>query len=126
MGTGKINADFTGASVLVTGGAQGIGFEIARYFATAGAKVSVLDRDSAQLKAAWDGVDNVRQAAVDVADADAVVDAVAGIVDWAGGVDVAVNNAGITRDAASGSCPPSSGRRCSTCTWAAPSRSLGR
>lgn len=99
MGTGKINADFTGASVLVTGGAQGIGFEIARYFATAGAKVSVLDRDSVQLKAAWDGVDNVRQVVVDVADADAVADAVAGIVDWAGGVDVAVNNAGITRDA---------------------------
>lgn len=98
MGTGKLSADFTGASVVVTGGAQGIGFEVARYFVAAGAMVSVLDRDAAQLKAAWDGVENLRPVAVDVADTAAVSDAVADIVEWAGGVDVAVNNAGITQD----------------------------
>ncbi|SMC71822.1 SDR family oxidoreductase [Lentzea albidocapillata] len=99
MATGTVSADFAGASVLVTGGAQGIGLEIARYFAGAGAKVSVLDRDAAQLKSAWDGVTGVRQVSIDVSDAEAVADAVAGIVGWAGGIDVAVNNAGITRDA---------------------------
>ncbi|WP_063001586.1 SDR family oxidoreductase [Nocardia mikamii] len=99
MATGKISADFAGARVVVTGGAQGIGFEIASFFASAGAKVAVLDRDAAQLKSAWDGVPNVRGVAVDVADTDAVADAVGDIVEWAGGVDVAVNNAGITRDA---------------------------
>jgi 3-oxoacyl-[acyl-carrier protein] reductase len=91
--------DFAGASVLVTGGAQGIGYEIARYFADAGARVSVLDRDETRLKEAWDGRSDVRQVAVDVADTAAVADAVDGIVGWAGGLDVAVNNAGITRDA---------------------------
>lgn len=90
--------DFTGTSVLVTGGAQGIGFEIAKYFRDAGAKVSVLDRDVGALKTAWDGAKNVRQVPVDVSDTAAVAEAVEGIVAWAGGVDVAVNNAGITRD----------------------------
>ncbi|MGW5518817.1 SDR family oxidoreductase [Nocardia africana] len=99
MATGKISADFTDTGVVVTGGAQGIGFEIASFFATAGAKVAVFDRDAAQLKSAWDGVGNVRQVSVDVADIDAVADAVGDIVEWAGGVDVAVNNAGIARDA---------------------------
>ena len=99
MAAGTLAPDFSASSVLVTGGAQGIGYEIARYFVDAGARVSVLDRDAAQLKQAWDGRDGVRQVALDVADSAAVGEAVEGIVAWAGGIDVAVNNAGITRDA---------------------------
>jgi 3-oxoacyl-[acyl-carrier protein] reductase len=99
MAAGTLAPDFSASSVLVTGGAQGIGYEIARYFVDAGARVSVLDRDAAQLKQAWDGREGVRQVALDVADSAAVDEAVEGIVAWAGGIDVAVNNAGITRDA---------------------------
>jgi 3-oxoacyl-[acyl-carrier protein] reductase len=99
MAAGTLAPDFSASSVLVTGGAQGIGYEIARYFVDAGARVSVLDRDAAQLKQAWDGRDGVRQVALDVSDSAAVGEAVEGIVAWAGGIDVAVNNAGITRDA---------------------------
>ena len=99
MAAGTLAPDFSASSVLVTGGAQGIGYEIARYFVDAGARVSVLDRDAAQLKQAWDGRDGVRQVALDVADSAAVDEAVEGTVAWAGGIDVAVNNAGITRDA---------------------------
>jgi 3-oxoacyl-[acyl-carrier protein] reductase len=99
MAAGTLAPDFSASSVLVTGGAQGIGYEIARYFVDAGARVSVLDRDAAQLKQAWDGRDGVRQVALDVVDSAAVDEAVEGIVAWAGGIDVAVNNAGITRDA---------------------------
>jgi 3-oxoacyl-[acyl-carrier protein] reductase len=99
MAAGTLRPDFTGSSVLVTGGAQGIGFELARYFVDAGATVSVLDRDADTLESAWDGVDGVRRVAVDVADTAAVARAVADVVEWAGGIDVAVNNAGITRDA---------------------------
>jgi 3-oxoacyl-[acyl-carrier protein] reductase len=99
MAAGTLAPDFSASSVLVTGGAQGIGYEIARYFVDAGARVSVLDRDAAQLKQAWDGRDGVRQVSLDVVDSAAVDEAVEGIVAWAGGIDVAVNNAGITRDA---------------------------
>jgi len=99
MAVGTLVPDFSASSVLVTGGAQGIGYEIARYFVDAGARVSVLDRDAAQLKQAWDGREGVRQIALDVSDSAAVDEAVEGIVAWAGGIDVAVNNAGITRDA---------------------------
>jgi 3-oxoacyl-[acyl-carrier protein] reductase len=98
MAPGTLAPDFSGSTVLVTGGAQGIGRGIARYFADAGARVAVLDLDPEALKAAWDGEDQVRQVALDVSDPRAVESAVQGIVEWSGGIDVAVNNAGITRD----------------------------
>ncbi|MGW5515114.1 SDR family oxidoreductase [Nocardia africana] len=98
MAIGRIFPDFSGSTVLVTGAAQGIGFEIARYFHEAGARVGVLDYDGARLKDAWGGAQNVHLAAVDVSDAEAVNDVVDSVVRWAGSIDVAVNNAGITRD----------------------------
>lgn len=98
MPPGRLVADFSGSAVLITGGAQGIGFELARYFVEAGAKVAVLDRDPDALKTAWDGHDAVRTFALDVADSAAVTAAVDEFATWAGGIHVAVNNAGITRD----------------------------
>ncbi len=41
MAKGTANYDFSGASVLVTGGTSGIGLAIARAFAGAGAKVTI-------------------------------------------------------------------------------------
>lgn len=99
MSIGHVTPDFGGSTVLVTGGAQGIGYEIARYFLSAGARVSVFDHDKARLDQSWGGVDNVYLAAVDVSDGSAVGAAVDDVVAWAGGIDVAVNNAGIARDA---------------------------
>ncbi|PWD42337.1 3-oxoacyl-ACP reductase [Gordonia paraffinivorans] len=99
MSIGQITPDFDGTTVLVTGGAQGIGYQIASYFHSAGARVAVLDYDKKLLDEAWGGVDRVYLTAIDVSDGDAVRSAVDDIVAWAGGIDVAVNNAGIARDA---------------------------
>ncbi|WP_326635270.1 SDR family oxidoreductase [Streptosporangium sp. NBC_01755] len=95
-----ISFDFTGRTVIVTGAAQGIGRGIAALFADAGARVAPFDLDPAALKAAWgERGDTIAPVAVDVADADAVAAAVEDVAGWGGGIDIAVNNAGITRDA---------------------------
>jgi 3-oxoacyl-[acyl-carrier protein] reductase len=94
----NITYDFTGRVVLVTGAAQGIGLAVSEAFLASGASLVALDRDDATLKAAFGDRDNVLALAVDVADADAVAGAVAQAVDRWERVDVAVNNAGITRD----------------------------
>jgi 3-oxoacyl-[acyl-carrier protein] reductase len=91
--------DFTGRTALVTGGAQGIGLEIAALFHRAGARVAILDRDPEALQRSWPaGVDRCRTYAVDVSDSSQVNAAVDDVARWAGSVDIAVNNAGITRD----------------------------
>jgi 3-oxoacyl-[acyl-carrier protein] reductase len=97
--TATVHGDFENTGIVITGGAQGIGSEIARWFADAGASVAVFDRDADRLDATWGGVKNVRTWALDVADTTAVSAAVDEVVAWTGSVDVAVNNAGITRDA---------------------------
>jgi len=49
-----INYDFKGRVAVVTGGANGIGAEIARHYAAAGASLSIWDLDTPQqLKAGF-------------------------------------------------------------------------
>jgi 3-oxoacyl-[acyl-carrier protein] reductase len=85
--------------VLITRGAQGIGRGIAQLFVASGAQVVVLDRDPEALHASWSGGDpNVLPMAVDVSDAEAVSSSVETAIGTFGRIDVAVNNAGITRD----------------------------
>lgn len=93
-----------GKRVLVTGAAAGIGKATAVRFAHEGARVTGWDVKADNAAAAWETElramsAEARFAAVDVTDAAAVESAVTAIVaDW-GGIDVLVNNAGITRDA---------------------------
>lgn len=92
--------DFTGRTVMVTGAAQGIGFEIAKFFGDSGAHIVPCDVDEHALQAAWGSrSDFIAPMGVNVADAEQVAQATEDIVAWSGGLDVAVNNAGIARDA---------------------------
>lgn len=95
-----------GKRVLVTGGAQGIGFAVAQRFAQEGASVFLVDRtDASHLGQA---ISEVRKVA---AKTDAIIDGVKGdvseeasvdaafqkAIDALGQVDVLINNAGINR-----------------------------
>jgi gluconate 5-dehydrogenase len=86
---------------IVTGGAQGIGREIARELIAQGAVVTVMDLDPDQLKATAAEL-SVTAASVftetcDVSRADEVARAVDGAAEQMGGLDILVNNAGIRR-----------------------------
>ncbi|CAN5124151.1 SDR family oxidoreductase [soil metagenome] len=83
-------SDFDGMAVVVTGGASGIGLATALAFAEHGARVAVLD-----LK--HDGLDDgLVGITADVSDRASVDAAIAQVVEHFGGVDIVVNNAGIS------------------------------
>lgn len=95
----QITFDYTGRTVVVTGGAQGIGLAICDRFAAAGATVYLLDVDESEATAAARSLTgDVRALQVDVADSNAVGAGVARIVEDSGRIDVVVNNAGVLRD----------------------------
>lgn len=95
----SITFDFSGRTAVITGGAQGIGREIALMFHRAGAQVAIFDLNPDVLADAWPaGTERVKTFSLDVSSTAAVADAIASVSDWAGSVDIVVNNAGITRD----------------------------
>ncbi len=92
----NFEGDFTGRIVLVTGGSSGIGFETARLFADAGAKIVATGRDRGRLAALADATTgSVRAISGDLTDADFVTR----LADAAGAVDILVNSAGVTAHA---------------------------
>lgn len=81
--------------VLVTAGASGIGRGIARAFAAAGAKVFVCDIDEAALETLTSELPGVGTIRCDVSKRAENERMVAAALQWLGGLDVLVNNAGI-------------------------------
>ena len=98
--TEVIHAELRGQAVVITGGAKGIGYSTAQAFARQGARVALLDMDAGALDAAVAALaaDGAQAMAVQasVTDADAVERAFARVAETWGGIDVLVNNAGIS------------------------------
>ncbi|OIN81553.1 SDR family oxidoreductase [Mycobacterium malmoense] len=86
-----------GKVVFITGGARGIGAEVARRLRNKGANLVLTDLDEAELAelAAELGEDRVQTAVADVRDLPAMQAAAARAVERFGGIDVVVANAGI-------------------------------
>lgn len=91
-----------GRTAVVTGGAQGLGYAIARCFLDEGARVVLADLDLDLTRAAAEqlgGPDVATAVRCDVTSSVDVEAAVATAVESFGRLDIMVNNAGITRDA---------------------------
>lgn len=86
-----------GRVALVTGAAQGIGFETALGLHAGGASVALLDLDLERTQAAAQAIggDRTHAIAADVTDAPAMEAAVAEVCERFGGLDIVVANAGV-------------------------------
>src|ERR1035437_6288105 len=95
-------ARFDGRVAIVSGAGQGIGAGIAERLASEGAAVGVLDLNAAAAKATAEAITlkggKAMGIGADVTEEDAVEAAVNQVVSEFGGLDIVVNNAGITRD----------------------------
>ena len=93
-------ASLNGKTALITGATSGIGFGVAEHFAAIGAAVVLHGRTADEAAAAGDrlrhdGYD-VTSASADLRDVHACRQMVQTAIAWRGGLDVLVNNAGMT------------------------------
>ena len=90
--------------VVVTGAASGIGAAICHRFGNEGAKIALLDMDEAGVQAAANKLKGAGVDAVgikcDVVDGEECTSAIGAVSELFGGIDVLVNNAGITQRSA--------------------------
>jgi NAD(P)-dependent dehydrogenase (short-subunit alcohol dehydrogenase family) len=95
----RLEYDFRGKTVLVTGGSRGLGPVLAREFAKEGARVAICARDPGELERARRDLAgrgaNVFAFPCDVTDRAQVKELVEVVGRHFGGVDVLVNNAGV-------------------------------
>ena len=90
-------SEFAGKSVVVTGGASGIGAAIVRAFHQEGARVSVLDlNEAAAASLANELGGGAAGGKIDVRDRASVEAAMQGVIGQAGGIDILCANAGVS------------------------------
>ena len=91
------NSPFLHRVAIITGGADGLGFALARRLVGAGATVCLLDIDAAKLDQARETLgDQCRTLVTDLCDEAAVAKAVGDVAATCGRIDALVNSAGIT------------------------------
>jgi NAD(P)-dependent dehydrogenase (short-subunit alcohol dehydrogenase family) len=95
----RTNYDFSGKSVLITGGSRGLGLVLARELAAEGARLTIVARDRVELEQARADLAargaEVLAFACDVRDQADVASAIERVVARYGSIDVLVNNAGV-------------------------------
>ena len=100
--TKRITVDLAGRPAIVTGAARGLGRAIAQSLAAAGAKVACIDINtetlSETIRAIRDAGGTAEPLACDVTNSQRVAEVVDEVVQLWGGLQILVNNAGITRD----------------------------
>lgn len=88
----------TGQVAVVTGGGSGIGRALAHTFASAGARVVVLDTNGAAAEQVANEIGSIAQPAVaDVSNEDAIESVMKDVAHQHGRIDVLFNNAGVNR-----------------------------
>ncbi len=91
--------DLTGKRALVTGASGGIGSAIAKALAARGALVALSGTNETRLASIADAIDgDTHQLPCDLSDPVAVDGLVGRAVEAMGGLDILINNAGVTRD----------------------------
>jgi NAD(P)-dependent dehydrogenase (short-subunit alcohol dehydrogenase family) len=102
--------DLVGKVSLITGGASGIGLAISKRFAREGAQIAVFDFNPERLQKACEevaqigGSENVLPVACDITNEESVIAAVNQTVSHFGRLDIAVNNAGVSKSVPSDEC----------------------
>jgi NAD(P)-dependent dehydrogenase (short-subunit alcohol dehydrogenase family) len=95
-----MGSDLHGKVAVVTGGAMGMGAEVARRFVAEGARVVVADIDDVAAKALAASLgENALALAHDVSEESSWASVVEGTIGAFGGIDILINNAGIWRTA---------------------------
>lgn len=92
--------DFNGKVVVITGAAGGLGAAFARRFVAAGARVAVLDLNGQAAQALAAELGQALGLGCDVTDPAACRAAMEQVIERFGGIDLLVNNAGITHRSA--------------------------
>ena len=100
MGLSKLSRSIRGKVAIITGAASGMGQATARLFADEGARLAIMDVNAEPLAAEAAHIANagadVRAYPIDLADGEAIKNTIAQVASDFGGIDILINNAGIS------------------------------